>query len=410
MSGYLSSLLGGLRQLQGGGRGKILVAIAAGWGVTIGARAIYPVILPQLRESYELTHTGAGVLLTILFAAYAIGQLPGGVLADRIGERKTLTISLVLSAAALGLVVVSRSAFVLFALTGVFGFGVGFYAIARFTAIATIYPDRYGTAIGISNSAPEVGQAVFPPIAGLLAVAIGWEFGLGFSIPVFLVIAAALWMTLPKRPPEKRSAVDTITLETGRYVFSQLRNPPVVLATLVLVLGVFVWQAFVGFYPTYLIEAKGISPTVASLLFGLYFAATAFVHPISGLIYDRWDVRYTFAIVAISVPALAGLTLVDSVWALAILSVVLGTLLAYETSTESYLVNALPSDVEGTGFGILRTLVFAIGSVSPILFGIAADLDRFDEMFILLAILTLATVILAAFLPVVGRSAPETAA
>ena len=378
----------------------MLLVIAAGWGLTIGARTIYPALLPHLRASYGLTLTSAGALLTILFVTYALGQLPGGVLADRIGERKTLTLSLGISSVALLFVVLSRSSLVLFILTGAFGFGVGLYAIARFTAIATLYPEGYGTAIGVTNAAPEIGQAVLPPVAGLIAVAVGWQFGFGFAIPVFLIIAVVLWRSLPAHAPSERSAVDTFSSETLRFLLSELRKPPVVLATLLLVLGISVWQAFTGFYPTYLIEEKGLSSAVASALFGLYFGATALVHPLSGAIYDRLDVRFTYAIVGISVPVLVALTVVENVWLLVVISILLGTFLGFETSTESYLVRALPSSVEGTGFGILRTTVFATGATSPILFGAAADRHLFDEMFLVLAAITFVMVVLATRLPV----------
>ncbi|SNR38321.1 MFS transporter [Halorubrum vacuolatum] len=397
---YLSAFGSELKHLGSDGRGSLLLAIGAGWGLTTGARTIYPVLLPHLRASYGLTLTGAGALLTVLFATYALGQLPGGILADRIGERKTLTLSLGVSSVALLFVVLSRSSPVLFVLTALFGFGVGLYAIARFTAIATLYPERYGTAIGVTNAAPEVGQAVLPPVAGVVAAAVGWQFGFGFAIPLFLIIAVVLWTSLPAHTAGERGAVDTFSSETLRVLRSELRKPPVVLATLLMILGISVWQAFTGFYPTYLTEEKGLSSPVASVLFGLYFGATAFVHPLSGAIYDRLGVRFTYAVVGLSVPALVALTVVENVWLLVVISILLGTLLGFETSTESYLVRTLPSSVEGTGFGILRTTIFAVGATSPIVFGAAADRDFFDEMFLLLAAILFVMVVLATRLPV----------
>lgn len=45
----------------------------------MGVRMIYPVLLPRIRTAYDLDLTTAGFLLTVLFLAYALGQLPGGV-------------------------------------------------------------------------------------------------------------------------------------------------------------------------------------------------------------------------------------------------------------------------------------------------------------------------------------------
>ncbi len=404
----LSALSAEVRKLQGGGRGKVLLAIAIGWGISVGARMIYPVVLPQLREVYALDLVDAGMVLTVLFAAYAIGQLPGGILADRIGERVTLTVSLLLSASALVSIILVRSRTALFVATALFGFGVGFYAIARFTAVVALYPRGYGTAAGVTNSAPAIGQAVLPPIAGSIAVLVGWQYGLGFTIPVFVLVAVALWVTLSKHATAGTGAVDTFTRDTVRTLLSALRDPSVVIATLILILGIFIWRAFTGFYPKYLIDEKGLSPTVASALFGLHFAGSALVHPLSGMIYDRWNVKYAFPIVAVAVVMLVGLPFVGSVPALIVVSILLGTLLGFETATESYLVDALPSDVEGTGFGILRTVVFATGSVSPILFGAVAELGFFDELFLLLAGVGTLMLAIATRLPVAQRSSGRT--
>ncbi|MGM0605559.1 MAG: MFS transporter [Halobacteriota archaeon] len=397
---YLSSIGRELRILGGDGRGSVLLAIAAGWGLTIGGRTIYPVLLPHLRTAYGFDLATAGLLLAILFLAYSVGQLPGGFLADRIGERTTLTASVALSGGALALIVVARESAALFVATAVFGFAVGFYAIARFTAIASIYPDRFGTAIGVTNAAPELGQAIVPPIAGVVAVSIGWQYGFGFAIPLFAIVAITLWIVVPGGARTEPSPIDTVSFATVRYVGSALRNRQIVVGTTVLILGISIWQAFTGFYPTYLIEEKGISPPIASVLFGIYFASTAIVHPISGVIYDRWNVRYTFSVVAVSVVAFASLPFVERLWQLVAVSVLLGSFMGFETSTESYLVNALPSDVEGTGFGILRTLVFATGATSPILFGAIADRGFFDELFLLLAALGVGMLAVATQLPV----------
>jgi len=106
--------------------------------------------------------------------------------------------------------------------------------------------------------------------------------------------------------------------------------------------------------------------------------------------------------VAVAAVVLATLPVIEGVWALAAASVLLGGLLGFETSTESYLVSALPADIEGTGFGVLRTTIFAVGSVSPILFGAVADRGWFDELFIALGVAVGVTVVVATQLPSSG--------
>lgn len=385
--------------LWGDGRGRVLLTIAGGWALTIGGRMIYPVLLPYLRRAYGFGLSTTGVLLTVLFLAYALGQLPGGLLADSVGEKTTLVASMLVSAGAVVLMITVRSTLFLALATTVFGFGIGLYAIARFTALRNVYPDTFGTAIGITNASSEIGQAVLPPVAGVLAVSAGWQFGFGFTIPLFAVLAVAIWVVVPERSTEETEAVETFSVETGRYVLSALRQQSVVLGVVVFILGISIWQVFTGFYPTYLDEVKGLSPTTASFVFGLYFALAALMHPLSGRIYDRWGVRQTFVVVVGSIAGFVALTVVEGVWAIVGVTVLLSMFIAFATAMESYLVETLPDDIEGTGFGVLRTVSFALGAFSPVVFGSLAERGYFDELFLVLAVCTCGMVLIATRLP-----------
>lgn len=135
----LSSLRQEIGALWADGKGKKLIAIALGWGLLNGTRMIYPVLLPSLSESFGLTLTTAGLLVTIIWVTYAIGQVPSGVLADRYGERTILTTGLLIVAGAVSLVVLAPSTWSLFAATGLIGVGLSLYPVARITALSDLY-------------------------------------------------------------------------------------------------------------------------------------------------------------------------------------------------------------------------------------------------------------------------------
>ncbi len=381
------------------GRGVILLAIAGGWGLSVGGRMIYSVLLPEIRQTYNIDLATAGILLSVLFLTYALGQLPGGLLADRIGEKSTLVLSMLLSAVAVALILLANSVTFLFVATGVFGLGIGLYTVARFTALSTIYSELFGTAVGLTNAASEIGQALLPPLAAAIAVTVGWQFGFGFTLPLFVLLAVALWVLVPSQQSDSVQAVDTLSVETVQYILRSLRHPQIVSGTAVFVIGVGIWQAFTGFYPTYLVEVKGLSTTTAGVLFGLFFAFSAIMHPLSGIVYDRWGVRHTIALSSISVVGFFSLPIIDGVILLIIATLILSTLLGYATALEAYLVGSLPDDMEGTGFGILRTFVFTIGAGSPILFGWVADQGYFDEVFVILGGLLVLMVVIGLQLP-----------
>ena len=96
----------------------------------------------------------------------------------------------------------------------------------------------------------------------------------------------------------------------------------------ILILYFFFWQAFTSFFPTYLVVEKGISPTVAGILFGMFFAAGAIVKPIAGMAYDRIGMRW--ALISVLLGPICGLLLlpiVDSLEMIVIVTLAISTML-----------------------------------------------------------------------------------
>jgi len=372
-----------LRDLCRDGRGPVLLFVAAGWFFSLGVRLAYPTLLPYVRAEFGLGLTAAGLLITTLWTAYALGQFPGGILRDRLGDRAVLTASTALSAVTLLAVALSRTAPTLFAATMLFGFGTALFGTARFTVLADIYEDREGVAIGITMAAGNVGNVVLPVAATLIATALAWRVGLGLAVPFFAVFALGLWRVVPGRTVEAGGALSAHTLAR---ICSGVTRRPVIVATGALLLVHFAWQGFTGFYPTYLVERKGLDPNVTAAVYGLFFASGIVVQPVAGAGSDRYGPRPTLlAAIGAAVVALAVLPFAGSLPALAALTVLASSVLGVVPVGNAYLVAALPADVEGGGLGLVRTVYIMGGAAGPVLVGAVADRGLFDLAFPLLA-------------------------
>lgn len=395
----LVQVRGAASDLTSDGRGFILLSVASGWFLSLGVRLVYPVLIPYLRVDFGLSLGTAGLLLTVLWFAYAVGQLPAGILTDRIGEKLTLVGSTVISAILLFFIFFTSTWLVLLLATILYGLGTALYGVARFTIMSAIYPNRDGLAIGFTMAAGQLGNSILPPVAGLLAGAFTWQFGFGFAIPLFLSVALALWISVPDTGL-KTNAVDSLALDTFLYVLSGLKRRSIMTVFFIQVLTVSVWQAFVGFYPTYLIEGKGVSATFATIMFGMFFAVGVVAQLGAGSAYDRWGIRR-------SLPAVLGIPLVGFVFLpgaagrpeLVVVTLLVSGISGYGTITMAYLTREMPADMEGTGLGFLRTGYIMVGAVSPFLFGTLADRGYFDEAFYLLAVLTALAILVCVALP-----------
>jgi MFS family permease len=387
------------KALWDGGTGRSLAVIAAAWGFLLGTRMIYPVLLPYFRESFGLSLTVAGFLVTVLWLGSAIGQLPGGVLADRYSERAVMTAGSVVVAVAVLTVVLAPTAAALFAATAFVGLGQSLYPVARITLLTELYPDRVGSALGVTMATGDLGQTVMPPIAGALAVAAAWQVGLGFMIPLLVAAAIALWVLLPVRTESDAGGRGFSTDDLGA-LSTELRRPNMLFFVFILFLYILVWQSFTGLYPTYLVEKKGLSSSTAALLFSLFFACGVVVKPAAGVAYDRIGARGSLVgVLSGPVVGLGLLPIVEGLPALVVLTTLVSTMLGSGAITQSFLSEAFPEETRGTGLGAVRTTAATLGAAGPVVFGTVADLGYFDEGYFLLSGIMLSVILLALRLP-----------
>ncbi len=377
---------GPFRDLWTEGRGTILLIVSVGWLVSIGVRLVYPALLPSIRADLELSLTMAGLILTVLWVCYSIMQFPGGLLADRIGERAVLVGSTALTGVGIGWVVVSVGQLSFFLGTIAVGFGTGLYATTRVTVLSDIYPERSGTALGFIQAFGNIGTTILPPIAGFLAVVVSWRLGLGFLLPIALVVAAALWFVVPARTSSEDIVVESISRETFSELASGLNDRGVLLATAGMFLVSVVYQSFTGFYPTYLVLEKGFSEGFAALLYGGFFAVGIVSQLASGPSGDIIGMRRTLiGSLALATVALFALPFVDNLAMILLVSAMLSAQLAYWPVANAYTVEVMPPEIQGTGFGLVRTVYLLLASIGPVLVGWFGDAGMLNTAFLALA-------------------------
>jgi len=396
----LSDVLQTLKNQWGDDRSKVFIAVSAGWFLSIGVRMTYPVLLPFFRTSYGLSLTLAGFLITVLWLSYAIGQVPGGLLADRFGEGMTMAASMALAAVTIIFLVTARSVLILFFGTALLGFAIALFGTVRLTSLADTYPKQVGTVHGFLGAIGDIGNTLLPPLVGIIAATTIWQLGFGVLVPGFVLTAVALWVFVPKRTSTASNTSGAFTKESIHRIATEIRHPALVLGTVINVLGLAIFQAFTGFYPTYLIEQKEMSELIASGLFALFFLLGAISRPVVGNLYDRIGIRkLLFFIMSLTTIGFGFLPLADGLVSLVTATVLIAFMIGRGTVTMAYMTEKLSPDVQNTGLGILRTFIFLSGAVSPVIFGAIADRGYFDEAFFLLALLSGVTLLIVLRLP-----------
>lgn len=392
-----------LDRLRGGGRGWVLLTVAVGWLFTLGLRFLVPTLLPQVKTTFGLDNTTAGLAVTIIWGCYALMQFPAGLLTDRIGERTVLAASLAGSAVSLA-VLAAAPLFVVFLLgAAAFGVGSGLYGPARGMSLSKAFPRNDGAAFGITLAAGSLGSAVIPLVAGTAVGAFGWRLLVGSTAPAFLAVAALAWVTLPEPiDSATQSRADGGTpADAAPPLATVLRSLPralgdrnVLLASVAVTFYLFAFQGLTAFLPTYLVAHEGIGQSLAGLIFALLFVGGAICQLAVGTAADRLGARPVLVgVAAVAVATLLAVPAVDGRLAWGVLVFLLGTRMALAPVTNSYIVARLPADVQGAAWGFLRTCLFLVGSTGSVFVGAMADAGRFDAAFLALGGVTAVAVV-----------------
>ena len=375
-----------LSELNSDGRGRILLTIAFGWFLGLGVRLAAPTLVPYIRADFGIGLSTAGVLLSTLWVTYALLQFPGGVLGDRVGERNVLAASSALAIVALVASAIAWSTLALFAGFVLLGSATGVYATTRFTSLSDIYPDRTATAIGLSSAAGNVGTVLLPAAAGLLAAAASWRVGFAAAVPFFALAAVGLWFTVPARTSGHESAVDELSAATVRRFVAAVTNRRTLVFTATMLLMSFVYQGFTSFLPTYLVSMKALSESSAAVVYSAFFAAGILVQPLGGAAADSLGERPTIIGFSLASAIALGLLLTaDGFWALVVVAVAASAQLGFWPIAQAAVVDTLPTEMQGSGFGFLRTGYLVVAATSPAVIGTMGDWGLFDEAFLLLA-------------------------
>ncbi|GBQ82145.1 major facilitator superfamily transporter [Gluconacetobacter johannae DSM 13595] len=172
-----------------------LVLLVAGGALNYVDRATLAVANPLIRHDLGVSVAGMGALLSAFLWAYALAQLPAGLLVDRLGPRRVLSAGLAIWSLAqcLGGLVTGFGA--MFATRLLLGAGESPQSPASARVVRDWFavPAR-GTATGIWNSASTLGSAISVPLLTVLMLSFGWRWMFGIMGVVGLVFAGLFWL------------------------------------------------------------------------------------------------------------------------------------------------------------------------------------------------------------------------
>lgn len=314
----------------------------------------------------------SGVLLGVAPLLAALAAPFWGSLADRYGIRIMLLRVLATFVLVLVLMGFAQNVFHLLLLRMALGLLGGFNPMSTALMANTVPRDRLGQALGILQSSRLMSAAVGPAIGGVLADLFGLRLSFYVAAGMCVISFVLMWRWYDEAP--SAMAVKAISLSSRGPSFSKLVRIPAVAAMLaVLFLVQSIDSSFQPVLPLY-ISLLGVREQTVASVAGLITSLAAVASAISAAVVGRLS-RYRPRQVLIGTLVAGAITcwpmaLVYTSTQLLVFRVLLG-LVAGGTLTVALTMGgqALPREVQGTGFGLLSAATLLGGAVSPLAAG-----------------------------------------
>lgn len=260
---------------------RLVALFCAGWAVIYVDRTILYPLLTVIASEFGLTGFQTGLISGTYFTLYVAAMLPAGLLAERLGLKRTLVLFSFVSAVGMaGFGSAAVNFLALLAMAGIHGAGAGsYYTMAYSITIHTVPSRNRGIASGVINGGMSLGLAVGLALAGPLYHATGsWRMPfLILAVPTFLM-AVLFQRAVREVPVSRRRDVP---------VWDLLRDPTLLRMNLSAFCVLYGWWVLLSWGPVFFQSERNLGLTMS----GLYTLVIAVTAMPSGLLLGRLSDR-----------------------------------------------------------------------------------------------------------------------
>ena len=364
-------------------RHVVLGLTVAAYMITYMDRVNIASTVPVIQKEFGFSLVTIAWILSAFRWGYAIFQIPGGWLGDRIGPRRALALivtwwSIFTSATALAWSAASMVTF-----RFLFGLGeAGAFPIATRSLSRWMLPTERGFAQGITHAGSRLGAAITPTLVVLMMLAYGWR------VPFFVfgclgLAWAAVWYWYYRDTPAEHAAVNNaecrlILSSTGVAPSATTRSVPwgrilrsSTLWTLSLMYFCYAYSisVYLDWFPKYLNTYRELDLKQMGFYASLPLLAGTAGDMVGGWLSDRWaqrsgDIKTARRSVAVAGFLIAALSIVPATLTSSAMGCVWYTCLAVFGLESTVGVSwAIPLDIGGDYAGSVSAVMNTCGNI-----------------------------------------------
>ena len=290
---------------------RALLAASLGWMLDSMDVMLYAFVLGPVQREMHLSSATSGAMMSATLIAAAGGGLAFGVIADRMGRTRALTMSMLLYSVATALCGFAHSAPELAAYRVLLGLGMGGEWASGAALVAETWPDRHrGKALAVVQSFWAVGYALGAGIVAVVLPHFGWRAVFFVGIAPALV---TLWIQRRVPEPELFERERVKRLPLGQLFRGSLGRSTLICASMNAA-ALFAWWGLFTWVPRFLSMpvaqgGRGLDIVQTSGWTIVMQVGTFLGYLTFGYLADRFNRKYTYiaflAIAAVLVPIFA---------------------------------------------------------------------------------------------------------
>ena len=373
---------------------KSLIAASLGWLLDAFDVMLYALILTAVVKDLNLTLATGGQLASLTLAASALGGLVFGIVADKLGRTRALSLSILLYSVFTFACGLAQNVWQLALFRFLLGLGMGGEWASGATLVSETWPEKHrGKALGIMQSCWAIGYGAAAIVVALVLPMYGWRavFFVGIIPAIF-----TLWIRRNLEEPEMwtRSREASVRPDPGSRTPDPGRVPLRIIVTLTLMNAatMFAWWGLNLWVPSYLSlpiaqGGIGLSTTTMSMFIvamqvGMWLGYVTF-----GFISDRFGRRPTYVTYLVLAAAL--------VWAYGstrepVFLLVLGPFVAffgtgYFSGFGAVASEIFPTAIRATALGVTYNSGRLLSAAAPFVIGSLAQSRGFGLAFTITA-------------------------
>ncbi len=185
--------------------------------ITYMDRVVIGSAIPSIQKEFGFGFVTAGWIFSSFRWGYALFQIPGGWLGDRIGPRRALTIIVTWWSVFTSLTPLCWNAASMAVTRFLFGVGeAGAFPIATRSLSRWMLPSERGYAQGLTHAGSRLGAALTPPLVVALIAYYGWRSPF-FIFGAFGIGWAAVWFLYYRDTPREHRSVNESELSSDSH-------------------------------------------------------------------------------------------------------------------------------------------------------------------------------------------------